>query len=195
TDNPLYETSRSEDGLLDVTTLVGTVAAEAYPEEAAVHAGREAPLTLRTWPPPELPEQPYPVLLPYTHPDLMAGCEEEIKKLHVHLQMPVPILGLGAPSGTGKSSLLAGGLVPDLRAKGPGSEPPGKQSRLLAASALQWAAQRLFGRRGRSWTPPFFQQHRLEWLTKHAMPRCPGPCARVRLSPEAVESPGKMPNE
>lgn len=74
------------------------------------------PATLRCWPPPELPEHPYPVLLPYTHPDLMAGRDQEIARLRRLLEMPVPILGLSAPSGTGKSSLLIGGLVPTLRA-------------------------------------------------------------------------------
>ncbi len=78
----------------------------------------EAVLTLKTWPPPELPEQPYPVLLPYTHPDLMAGREQEVEKLKMQLRLPVPILGLGAASGTGKTSLLLGGLVPALDASG-----------------------------------------------------------------------------
>ena len=74
--------------------------------------------SLRCWPPPELPEHPYPVLLPYTHPDFMAGRDQEIARLRRLLEMPVPILGLSAPSGTGKSSLLIGGLVPTLRAAG-----------------------------------------------------------------------------
>jgi len=30
-------------------------------------------MKLRRWPPTELPDRPYPVLLPYTHPALMAG--------------------------------------------------------------------------------------------------------------------------
>ncbi len=80
--------------------------------------GPRAEVVLKTWAPPELPEQPYPVLLPYTHPDLMAGREEEIENLRVHLQMPVPIFGLGAPSGTGKSSLLLGGLIQTIRSQG-----------------------------------------------------------------------------
>ncbi len=75
-------------------------------------------ITLKSWTPPELPDQPYPVLLPYRHPDLMAGREDEIENLCVHLQMSIPILGLGAPSGTGKSSLLLGGLIPRLRSQG-----------------------------------------------------------------------------
>ena len=82
----------------------------------ADRAAGTVPLGLRWWPPPELPEQPYPVLLPYTHPALLAGREDEIEELRLQLRLPVPILGLGAPSGTGKSSLLLGGLVPALRA-------------------------------------------------------------------------------
>ncbi len=78
----------------------------------------ETVLTLRTWPPPELPVEPYPVLLPYAHPELMAGREQEIEKLRMQLRLPVPILGLGATSGTGKSSLLLAGLVPRLRFSG-----------------------------------------------------------------------------
>ena len=70
-----------------------------------------AEIKLRRWPPPELPARPYPVLLPYTHPALMAGRDREIEKLRIQLRMAVPILGLGAASGTGKSSLLLGGLV------------------------------------------------------------------------------------
>ena len=76
------------------------------------------PVTLRVWPPPDLPEHPYPVLLPYSHPDFMAGRDQEIARLRRLLQMPVPILGLSAPSGVGKSSLLLGALVPILRAAG-----------------------------------------------------------------------------
>lgn len=74
--------------------------------------------TLRIWPPPGLPEQPYPVLYPYTHPDLIAGREAEVGKLRLQLRTPVPVLGLSASSGIGKSSLLLGGLVPALRFDG-----------------------------------------------------------------------------
>ncbi len=73
---------------------------------------------LRRWPPPELPARPYPVLLPYTHPELLAGRDRELSEGRQLLAQPVPILGLRAPSGTGKSSFLAGGLVPTLRAEG-----------------------------------------------------------------------------
>ena len=77
-----------------------------------------AEVRLRSWPPPELPSRPYPLLLPYTHPDLLAGRELELDELYQKLGGQVPILGLHAPSGTGKSSLLAAGLVPRLRAEG-----------------------------------------------------------------------------
>ncbi len=70
---------------------------------------------LRHWPPPKLPERPYPVLLPYTHPDLMAGRERELTELRRLLAKPVAITGLHAASGIGKSSFLTGALVPALR--------------------------------------------------------------------------------
>ncbi|MEO6324249.1 MAG: bifunctional serine/threonine-protein kinase/formylglycine-generating enzyme family protein, partial [Thermoanaerobaculia bacterium] len=73
---------------------------------------------LRSWPPAELPAHPYPVLLPYQHPELLAGRERDVAKLERLLRSPVPILGLSAPSGTGKSSLLLAGLLPRLRAGG-----------------------------------------------------------------------------
>ncbi len=78
--------------------------------------GRE--IRLREPAPVELPDQPYPVLLPYRHPDLLAGREQEIEDLRHRLELPVPILALSAPSGVGKSSLLAAGLYPALRASG-----------------------------------------------------------------------------
>lgn len=78
---------------------------------------REAPrLFLRQWPGPPPPERPYPVLLPYAHPDLFAGRERELAKLRYLLNVPIPVLGLYAASGAGKSSLLAAGLIPALRA-------------------------------------------------------------------------------
>jgi formylglycine-generating enzyme required for sulfatase activity len=79
---------------------------------------RATELRLRRWPSPQLPPRPYPLLLPYIHPDLLAGRERETDELHRLLTLPVPIIGLYAVSGTGKSSLLAGGLVPTLRAAG-----------------------------------------------------------------------------
>ncbi len=107
-------------------------------------------LRLRQWPPQELPERPYPLLLPYTHPDLLGGRRRELEKLLELLAEPVPILGLYAPSGAGKSSLLGGGLVPWLRAAGrPAAferhaDEPGLTGRLLGdllapAEAIQIA--------------------------------------------------------
>ncbi len=95
-------------------------AARADLQPRALPAGdpQRPAVTLRVWPPPELPEHPYPVLLPYNHPDLLAGRDAEISKLWRLLETQVPILGLSAPSGTGKSSLLMGGLVPLMRAAG-----------------------------------------------------------------------------
>ncbi len=87
-------------------------------EAPAATSSADPDVVLRRWPPPRLPERPYPVLLPYTHPDLMAGRDLELDKLRQLLTGPVPILGLHAPSGSGKSSLLAAGLVPGLRADG-----------------------------------------------------------------------------
>ncbi len=78
----------------------------------------ESPFRLRAWPPPELPKEPYPVLVPYTHPDLFAGRDFEIDDLVTDLRAPILITGLYAPSGTGKSSMLLGGLLPRLRDPG-----------------------------------------------------------------------------
>lgn len=75
-------------------------------------------LRLRRFPRPKLPPRPYPLLLPYAHPDLMAGRDDDLADLCRKLSLPVTVLGLHAASGTGKSSLLAGGLVPKLRAEG-----------------------------------------------------------------------------
>ena len=66
----------------------------------------------------ELPEEPYPVLLPYDHPRLFAGRRREIDELRKLLRGPVPILLLHAPSGAGKSSLLRAGLAPALDQEG-----------------------------------------------------------------------------
>ncbi len=75
-------------------------------------------LAPRAWPEPAWPEAPYPLLLPYTHPALFAGRCHELAELSRQLRLPQPILGLHAASGAGKSSLLAAGLVPVLRAEG-----------------------------------------------------------------------------
>lgn len=87
--------------------------------DGMANSGTEgAPAKLRVWPDPPYPETPYPVLLPYNHPELFAGREQELDELRRLLRMPIPILGLYAPSGAGKSSLLGGGLVPALRGEG-----------------------------------------------------------------------------
>ncbi len=49
---------------------------------------------------------------------LLAGRDDDLAELRKLLAKPVPILGLRAPSGTGKSSLLYGGLAATLRAGG-----------------------------------------------------------------------------
>ncbi len=84
------------------------------PPSSASSAG----LSLRAWPRPELPEHPWPVLLPCSHPDLLAGRDSELEEVVERLERPTLILGLHGASGAGKSSLLAGGLVPALRAAG-----------------------------------------------------------------------------
>ncbi len=94
------------------------VAAALSGQETETGRDGAADLAVRHWPPPELPAQPYPVLLPYEHPDLLAGRERDVARLERLLRTPVPILGFSAPSGTGKSSLLIAGLVPRLRALG-----------------------------------------------------------------------------
>ncbi|MEM7356561.1 MAG: formylglycine-generating enzyme family protein, partial [Acidobacteriota bacterium] len=78
----------------------------------------EGGFRLRRFPPPELPARPYPVLLPYTHPRLLAGREDDLADLRRTLARRLTLVGLHAASGIGKSSLLAGGLVPTLRAEG-----------------------------------------------------------------------------
>ena len=78
----------------------------------------EAEPRLRIWPLPPPPLHPYPLLLPYQHPDVLAGRGRDVAKIARLLRSPVPILGLAATSGTGKSSLLQAGVVPRLRADG-----------------------------------------------------------------------------
>jgi formylglycine-generating enzyme required for sulfatase activity len=86
---------------------------------------------------PELPDTPYPLLQPYKHPQTFAGRDEELKKLEQLMRQAQLILGLHAPSGAGKSSLLLAGLVPRLRANGfavsiePRPGEPGLARRLL----------------------------------------------------------------
>lgn len=87
-------------------------------EDNGSPAREDAAVSLRAPSRLKLPEQPYPVLLPYEHPDLFAGRERDLAELRRRLRIPIPILGLGAASGTGKSSLLRAGLLPALRAEG-----------------------------------------------------------------------------
>ncbi len=65
-----------------------------------------------------LPEEPYPLLLPYTHPKVFVGREREVAELQALLRGEVPIVLLYAPSGVGKSSLLRAGLAPGLDQEG-----------------------------------------------------------------------------
>jgi formylglycine-generating enzyme required for sulfatase activity len=86
---------------------------------------------------PNLPDTPYPLLQPYTHPKTLAGRDSELIKLESLVGQHQLILCLHGASGTGKSSLLLAGLAPRLRASGfpvsferhPGE--PGLASRLL----------------------------------------------------------------
>jgi sulfatase modifying factor 1 len=75
-------------------------------------------LVLRRWPAIDPPERPWPLFLPYSHPDLFAGRDRELTELLERLGRPQPVLGLYAASGAGKSSLLQAGLVPALRHAG-----------------------------------------------------------------------------
>lgn len=75
-------------------------------------------LRLRTSSSPQLPEDPYPLLLPYNHPALLAGRDQDLANLRRILTGSVPLVGLYASSGVGKSSLLKGGLLPILREDG-----------------------------------------------------------------------------
>jgi formylglycine-generating enzyme required for sulfatase activity len=68
--------------------------------------------------PPDLPEEPYPLLGPYEHPATFAGRDAEIERLAQLVRQPPLILCVHAPSGAGKSSLLMAGLVPRLRRDG-----------------------------------------------------------------------------
>ncbi len=87
-------------------------------DDGAPRGPEPTPARLRRWWPPQLPDEPYPVLLPYRHPALLEGRAAETATLRRLLRMPAPILGFYGGSGAGKSSLLAAGLVPALRAEG-----------------------------------------------------------------------------
>jgi hypothetical protein len=65
-----------------------------------------------------LPALPYPLLAPYEHPRTFAGREAEVSRLVALIETPPLVLGVHAPSGTGKSSLLLAGVAPQLRGKG-----------------------------------------------------------------------------
>ena len=97
----------------EVAAAIKTLERHSWPTGVTVGG-----LRLRRFEAPALPPTPYPVLLPYTHPELMAGRDEDLADLRRTLSLPVTVVGLHAASGTGKSSLLAAGLVPTLRAEG-----------------------------------------------------------------------------
>ncbi len=84
----------------------------------AAASPRQPDLRLRGWPDLELPDDPYPLLLPYSHPGLFTGRDRELAELRSLLRAEVPIVLLHAPSGAGKSSLLRAGLAPALDGEG-----------------------------------------------------------------------------
>ena len=100
--------------------------------------------------PPESPTEqvqcPYPGLTPYTqaHAELFFGRDAEIRELlrrivHLHL---VIVIG---PSGSGKSSLVLAGLVPELQRRLPDEwlvriVRPGADPLRTLRSALEWAS-------------------------------------------------------
>ena len=84
----------------------------------ALDASRQRPtITPKRWSPRKLPPRPYPVLLPYAHPELLAGRDRELEEIRRALARPIAVTGLHAPSGAGKSSFLDAGLVAGLRAE------------------------------------------------------------------------------
>jgi formylglycine-generating enzyme required for sulfatase activity len=88
---------------------------------------------------------PYPGLIPYTeaHAGLFFGRDTEIRELlrrvpHLRLVMVI------GPSGSGKSSLVLAGLVPELRRREPGAWlvrviRPGAEPLQALRSGLEWA--------------------------------------------------------
>ncbi len=65
---------------------------------------------------PEIDEKhPFPLLEPYRDEALFAGRETETERMLTVLAGSAPVIGLYAPSGHGKSSLLSAGLMPRLR--------------------------------------------------------------------------------
>lgn len=91
-----------------------------------------ADLVLRVRARPPWPVRPYPLLLPTSHPELLAGRDHDLRELLDLLRRPAAILGLHAPSGAGKSSLLRAGLVESLR----GAERPVASVRYPAEPGL-----------------------------------------------------------
>ena len=106
----------------ELAELVATAVTNAIREPAAGQEGRARPVSadvqLRTPPDQLLPDSPYPLLGPYTHPATFAGRDREIAELERLVGQPQLVLSLHATSGTGKSSLLMAGLGPRLRAQG-----------------------------------------------------------------------------
>ena len=101
----------------------------------------ERPLRRRPTPKPAgTPPDPWPVLAPYTHPDNFGGRDAAVEDLLRALDATPLVLTLSAPSGAGKSSLLAAGLLPRLGERpaavdrAPGE--PGLARRLLDALIL-----------------------------------------------------------
>lgn len=163
---------------------------------ATVEAG------LRRWPPAPLPPSPYPVLLPYSHSALLAGRDRELRELRRLLARPVPILGLHAASGTGKSSILGAGLVPGLRAEGRPvaferyPSEPGLVARLLGDLLVSPIAMddddargfvdRMRGLRDLSGSPPILILDQLEDLFRGRQPDAAATGDGVRRSRQVV---------
>ncbi|MGC4081028.1 MAG: hypothetical protein QM736_02690 [Vicinamibacterales bacterium] len=86
-----------------------------------------------------LPERPYPLLEPYSHPATLAGRDDDVAELRRLLRQQQPLLCIQAPSGAGKSSVLQAGLVPQLHDAGipvgldSHPDEPGLGARLIAS--------------------------------------------------------------
>ncbi len=104
---------------------------------------------LKSWTEKVLPSEPYPLLRPYEHPDLLAGRDRELDDLERLLARNVPIISVHSTSGAGKSSLLQAGLQARLGRKGRAvaytaypSDP--KLSTRLLKGFLSWDGERGF---------------------------------------------------
>jgi hypothetical protein len=86
--------------------LVGTTAS---PTSSAALALAPVPS------PPAKPDRPYPVLEPYVHRETFKGRDTEIAEALRDLRRMRLLFCLHGASGSGKSSLLEAGLIPDLR--------------------------------------------------------------------------------